>query len=628
MSGFTLAPLTPEGKIMAPEVYQELSDTQKKVIQKKIKSYRDEIDDISQKVLQKSEQMQKEIKTLEEEMIKNAVGSMIEKIKQKYQSYEKVIVYLEEIESDLIKNAEYFLQMQESPIMLADTMQKSLKKSGVFMRYQVNLLVSHHKSEGGTILYEDNPNFTNIFGGIEYVSQMGTLMTNFTLIKPGALHKANGGYLILDARKILMEPFVWEGLKRMARSGEIRIESLSEKFSLMSTVSLEPETIPLNIKIVLVGERLLYYLLSSYDPEFKELFKVTADFEEQIDRTADNTLLYARMIATIADEKKLLPLDKEATGRVIEHSSRLAENNEKLSTHLRSIVDLLEEADFIARSKKTKHITKTQIEAAILQKRERSSRIEEQIFEAIKSETLLIETTGKTIGQINGISVIDPGDLAFGRPVRITARTRLGKGEIIDIEREVKLGGPIHSKGVMILSSFLASRYAGDFRLSLEATLVFEQSYGFIEGDSASAAELYALLSSLSELPIDQSIAVTGSVNQNGQIQAVGGINEKVEGFFDVCRMKKKGNKHAIIIPFSNVKHLMLKKEVLEAVKNGKFLIYAISHIDEGVEILMGKKSGVRDAKGHFPKESVNALVEEKLKLFAKKSRKTTRHPI
>ncbi|OQX73697.1 MAG: ATP-dependent protease [Campylobacteraceae bacterium 4484_4] len=620
MAGYTMAPLTPEGKVMPPEMFQALTEEEKARIQERIKQYRDEIESVSQKLIKESEETQKELKSLEEGMIKNAVGDMIEKIKEKYQDHPRVIAYLEKVEEDMVLNAEYFLQIQQGPMMFTDAMQKSLKRSGVFIRYQVNLLVSHKEEEGAAVIYEDNPTFANIFGRIEYISYMGTLVTNFSLIKPGALHRANGGYLILDARKVLTEPFVWDGLKRMVRSGEIRIEALSEKFSLMSTVSLEPETIPLNVKIVLVGERLLYYLLSNFDPEFKELFKVTADFEERMDRSEEAVRLYGEMIATIAQEEKLLPLDGEATCRVIEQSSRLVSDSEKLSTHLQSIVDLLEEADFIARESGSKMITKDKIEAAIEAKRARSSRIEEEIFEEIKRDTLMIDTAGEVVGQINGISVVEMGDITFGRPVRITARTRLGKGAIVDIEREVKLGGPIHSKGVMILSSYLASRYAREFRLSLTATLVFEQSYGPVEGDSASAAELYTLLSSLSDLPLNQSVAVTGSVNQNGEIQAVGGINEKIEGFFDICRLKKEGKKHGVMIPSANVKHLMLKREVREAVEKGEFTIYAISHIDEGMEVMLGRPAGERDKKGKFPKESVNALVEAKLKRFSKKA--------
>ena len=485
----------------------------------------------------------------------------------------------------------------------------------------MNVLVSHKEGDGAPIIYENNPTYTNLFGEVEHIAQMGTLLTDFNLIKAGALHKANGGYLILDASKVLMQPFVWEGLKRMLRSSEIRIESLAHTLSLISTLSLEPETIELDVKIVLIGERILYYLLYNYDPEFRELFKINADFEDETERNDENSLLYARMIAMVAKENDLLPLDKEAVGRVIEYSSRLVEDSKKLSTHLESLNNLLQEADFIAAQKKMKVITRSAIDEAIKEKIERSDRIKDKMYEMIQRGTILIETVGSAIGQINGVAILDLGNLSFGHPSKITALTRLGKGGVINIEREAKLSGPTHDKGIMILSAYLAATYAKDFPLSITATLVFEQSYGRIDGDSASCAELFTLLSSLSEVPLDQSIAVTGSVNQSGQVQAVGGINEKIECFFDICSLSEDRSKNGIIIPASNIEHLMLKEEVLEAVKNGTFVIYAIKSVDEGMEILTGKASGTKDKQGHFPKDSINYLVEEKLKLFANKSK-------
>ncbi|HSR73483.1 MAG TPA: AAA family ATPase, partial [Sulfurovum sp.] len=471
------------------------------------------------------------------------------------------------------------------------------------------------------IIYENNPTYTNLFGEVEYIAQMGTLVTDFNLIKAGALHKANGGYLILDVSKVLMQPFVWEGLKRMLKSSEIRIESLAHSLSLISTLSLEPETIELDVKIVLIGDRILYYLLYNYDPEFRELFKINADFENETERNEENSLLYARMIAMMAKENHLLPLDKEAVGRVIEYSSRLVEDSKKLSTHLESLNNLLQEADFIAAQQKMKVITRSAINEAIKEKIERSDRIKDKMYEMIKRGTILIKTEGSAIGEINGVAIFDLGDFSFGHPSKITALTRLGKGGVINIEREAKLSGPTHDKGMMILSAYLAATYAKDFPLSITATLVFEQSYGKIDGDSASCAELFALLSSLSEVALNQSIAVTGSVNQNGQVQAVGGINEKIEGFFDICTLVNDQSKNGIIIPSSNVEHLMLKEEVLEAVKRGSFEIYAIENVDEGMEILTGKESGSKDKNGRFPKGSINYLVEEKLKLLANKSK-------
>jgi len=618
-SGYTLSPMSKENKILDKQEYQLLSDKEKEQIQEKIKKFKAQIENTAQDMLIQSREQQKEIRELERAMTKKAVDNSIRELKKRYKKDKKVATYLKSVEEDIIKNSQDFLVSAQSNLSSMGI--RSAKESGIFNRYRVNVLVSHKDEDGAPIIYENNPTYANIFGEIEHIAQMGTLLTDFGLIKPGALHRANGGYLILDASKVLMQPFVWEGLKRMLRSGEIRIESLAQSLSLISTLTLEPQTIALDVKIVLIGSRILYYLLYNYDPEFKELFKINADFEDDTQRNDENSLLYAKMIGMIAKDNGLLPLDKKAVGKVIEYSSRLAEDSQKLSTHLGSLSDLLQEADFIASKKKLKKITKAEIVEAIVEKIERSDRIKDQIYEAIQRCTILIQTDGNAIGQVNGVAVLNLGNFSFGHPSRITALTRLGKGGVVNIEREAKLSGPIHDKGMMILSAYLAATYAKDFPLSMTATLVFEQSYGRVEGDSASCAELFALLSSLSETALDQSIAVTGSVNQNGQVQAVGGINEKIEGFFDVCSLASSAKRNGIIIPVSNIKHLMLKEEVLEAVKSGIFEIYAIERVDEGMEILTGKVSGISDKNGKFPKGSINYLVEEKLKHLANKSK-------
>jgi len=417
------------------------------------------------------------------------------------------------------------------------------------------------------------------------------------MIKPGALHKANGGYLLLDARKLLMKPFAYEELKRVLLAKEIRIQSLSEEYSLISTTSLEPEAIPLSVKVVLIGERILYYLLYHYDPDFKELFKVNADFEDDMPRSDKNLQLYARMIGTISKNDKLLPLTKEAVGKVIEQSSREVSHSLKFSTHLSTLADLLKEADYFATKAKHEAIEKSDIEKALDAKTQRKNRIQIKLYEQIDEGTIMIHLSGAHIGQINALSYVSIGGHSFGLASRITARTRVGKGEIIDIERKVELGGPLHSKGVMILSAYLGSNYAKDIPLSLSASLVFEQSYGMIDGDSASSTELYALLSSLSELAIKQNIAVTGSVNQFGEIQPIGGVNEKIEGFFDICMRKDPKAFYGVIIPRGNIKHLMLKSEILKAVKRKSFAIYAVASIDEGMEILTGLKADIINDK-------------------------------
>ncbi|MEJ2468777.1 MAG: Lon protease family protein, partial [Campylobacterales bacterium] len=486
-----------------------------------------------------------------------------------------------------------------------------------FERYSVNVIVSREAEEAAPMLVENNPTLHNLVGDIEHLSQIGALITNFTLIKPGALHKANGGYLVIDIRKLLMEPFAWEALKRVLRAKEIRIESPAQQYSLISTVTLEPEPIPLEIKIVLVGERLLYYLLYEYDPDFRELFKVAADFEEEMERSDANTMLYTQVIATMAGKDGLKPLSAEAVGRVIEQSSRYAEDNGRLSMHLGSLSDLLKEADYLVNAEQRTRIEKADIEKALERKEYRMSRPRDRLYERIADGTLMINVTGSAAGQVNGLSMIELGGYSFGIPSRITARTRIGKGQIIDIAREVKLGGPIHSKGVMILSAYLGSKYAGKTPLSLSASLVFEQTYGYVEGDSASGAELFALLSSLADLPILQTLAVTGSVNQFGELQAVGGINEKIEGFFDVCSRLDPDGEHGVIIPAANVRHLMLTSEVREAVEKGTFSVYAVHTVDEGMEILTGVPAGERDGKGNYPDDSINGRIVKQLAAYA-----------
>jgi lon-related putative ATP-dependent protease len=448
---------------------------------------------------------------------------------------------------------------------------------------------------------------------------MGTLVTDFNLIKAGALYRANGGYLILDARKVLLQPFAWEELKRALRSREIRIEVLGQTLSLVSTVSLEPEPIPLDVKVILLGERLLYYALYEADPDFGELFKVAVDFEDQMARTADNHLLYARMIGTIARQEGIRPLDRAAVARVIEQSARLAGDADKLSTHVHSVADLLREADYWAGEAQHPVIDAPDVQHAIDAQIRRLDRVRERIQEEIQRGTILIDTQGTAVGQVNGLSVLSMGQFAFGRPSRITARVRLGRGEVVDIEREVALGGPIHSKGVLILSAYLGARYASDRPLSLSASLVFEQSYSGVEGDSASSAELYALLSALADFPVKQGLAVTGSVNQRGQVQAIGGVNEKIEGFFDICRAQGLTGEQGVLIPASNVKHLMLRHDVVAAVAAGQFQVYAVETIDQGIELLTGVPAGERDDTGEFPAGSVNQRVEARLIALAEK---------
>jgi lon-related putative ATP-dependent protease len=475
-----------------------------------------------------------------------------------------------------------------------------------FRRYQVNVIVDNGGRQGAPVIYENNPIYPNLVGRVEYLARFGALVTDFNLIQAGALHRANGGYLVLDAERLLVGGFGWAALKRTLQSGELRIETLEQAMSLATTVSLQPEPIPIELKVVLVGSPLLYYMLAQHDEDFAELFKIAADFDDRVKRTGEATLLYARVIATIVRREHLRAFDRDAVASVIERAARLADDADRLSINMRAVIDLLQEADQLAADTGKEVVGAAEVQAAIDGRMRRSDRIYRRMQEEIGRRTIRIETGGEITGQINGLSVISLGTLAFGNPTRITAQVRMGRGEVVDIEREVQLGGPLHSKGVLILSGFLGGRFGGERPLSLHASLVFEQSYGGVDGDSASAAELFALLSALSEVPIRQCFAVTGSVDQHGVIQAIGGVNEKIEGFFDICKAAGLTGKQGCIIPASNVKHLMLRADVVAACEAGQFRVIPMETIDQGFELLTG-----------VPTEATNRKIAARLDAFA-----------
>jgi len=613
-AGFVFAPMR-NGEVLSPQELKELPEEERKRLEAGVEMLQEELQKVLRQIPRWQREMRRKVRELNREITNFAVGGLIEEVRQKYADFPKVVDYLNAVQQDVLENVKDFLGPEESqpaasakePSLPFLTGRPSLR------RYQVNVLVDHSGSEGAPVIYEDNPTYQNLIGRVEHMAQMGALLTDFTLIKPGALHRANGGYLMLDARKVLQQPFAWEGLKRALQSGQVRIESLGQMLSLVSTVSLEPEPIPLDVKVALLGDPLLYYLLSALDPDFGELFKVAADFDDQMNRSSDSQLLYAKLIGSLARKEGLRPFDRTAVARVIEHSARMAGDAEKLSIRMRSVADLLREANYWAGQAGHEVVTAADVQRAIDAQIYRSDRLRERIQEEILRGTILIDTEGEKIGQVNGLSVIQLGDFTFGRPSRITARVRLGRGEVVDIEREVELGGPIHSKGVLILSGFLGARYATYHPLSLSASLVFEQSYSGVEGDSASSAELYALLSAIARVPIKQSLAVTGSVNQLGQIQAIGAVNEKIEGFFDVCKARGLTGDQGVLIPASNVKHLMLRQDVVEAVAEGKFHIYPIETVDQGIEILTGMPAGEPDEEGNYPEGTVNGLVQAEL---------------
>jgi lon-related putative ATP-dependent protease len=618
--GLTFAPAR-KGEVLSPEEFEQLPEAERKKFQELITTLEEKLPTALRQMQKYDQQGRDRLRELNHSVAAFAVAHLIEEVRKRYADVEAIMGYLKDVEADVIQNVDEFLVPPEHPLaaLMGVAFPGESKGSAYFRRYGVNVLIDRGDKKGAPVIYEDHPTYQNLIGSVEYMARLGALTTDFNLIRPGALHKANGGYLILDAHKLLLQPYAWEALKRCLQSSQIRIESLGQMLSLVSTVSLEPEPIPLNVKVILLGERLLYYLLGSFDPELSELFKVAADFEEYIDRDSEKDLLYARLIAGIARQEGLLPFDACGVGRVIEQSSRWAGDSQKMLVRRRVLSDLLHEADYHARQRGAAGVTSEHVQQTIDAQIRRSDRVRERYQEQILQGSVLIDTEGETVGRVNGLSVLDLGNFAFGHPSRITARVRMGKGEVIDIEREVELSGPIHSKGVLILSGFLAGRYAVDQPLSLSATLVFEQSYAAVEGDSASSAELYALLSALAEIPVRQSLAVTGSVNQQGQIQAIGGANEKIEGFFDLCNARGLSGAQGVIIPAANVRHLMLRQDVVEAVRAQKFKIYAVETIDQGIEILTGVSAGGRDASGKFPEGSLNQKVEARLVEFALK---------
>ncbi len=490
-----------------------------------------------------------------------------------------------------------------------------------FRRYQVNVLVDNSDLDGAPVVYEDHPTLENLVGRVEHVAQFGALMTDFNLIRDGALHRANGGYLILDARKVLMNQLSWEQLKRSLFADEVRIESTRQILGMARTVSLQPESIPLDVKIVLVGGRQLYYMLSQLDPEFSELFKVSADFEEDMDRGDHAEEGYPRTLKGYIEENDLKPFDRGGVARVIERSVRVAGDQEKLTLQIEQIQDLLREADYWADEEDREVVTDADVQQAIDAQIRRKSRIRDRMQEHIERDTILIDTDGREEGQINGLSVLQLDDFAFGKPNRITARTRMGSGEVVDIEREVELGGPIHSKGVMILGAHLGARYAEDFPLSLSASLVFEQSYGGVDGDSASLAETCALISALADAPLRQDLSVTGSINQHGRVQVIGGVNYKIEGFYETCKRRGLTGQQGVVIPRTNLDNLMLRREIVEAVAEDNFHIYAVDTVDEALEVLTGEEAGERQDDGEFPEGTLNYRVRHRLQDLAEKSR-------
>ncbi|MBP3546235.1 MAG: AAA family ATPase [Alphaproteobacteria bacterium] len=632
--GLVVAPMK-NGEVLSPEAFDELPEEEKKELLNDLNLMQEEIEKAAKDLPEWEEKQRKEHNVLREKFIKMAVKNPIDSLRQKYKGHKEVNDFLKNIQNHIIDNIDEFLPTDNNTVANANGEEDALtslltkmnkQEEDKFAKFKVNVIIKNEPDSGAPIIHLDHPTQGNLVGRVERIQQYGALLTDFTLIKSGALHRANGGFLLIDARKLLLQPYAWDSLKRSLASKSVKIETPGDETS-FTTISLDPEPIPLDIKIILLGDEDLYDLLSERDPDFSDYFKVEADFGTIMDRTEENEVEYAKLIGSLSNKKKLRSLNRQAVARIIEYSSRLADDSKKLTAHIASIGDLLREADYWARESNSKQIGKKHIDEAISAQIYRSDRVKQAMLEQIDDGTILMDTTGSKVGQINGLVVYNFSRFSFGKPARITVQARIGTGEFINIERETNMSGPIHTKGVLILQSLISNRFAKYSPLSLSASIVFEQSYGGVDGDSASSTEYYCLLSAIANLPIKQNIAVTGSINQFGDIQPIGGVNEKIEGFFDVCQHRGLTGDQGVIIPRTNVSNLMLREDVVAAVRDGKFHIYAIDNVDDGIEILTGIKAGKVNKNGEFPKGTVNYMVKQSLdnyyKLHAKYAKET-----
>jgi lon-related putative ATP-dependent protease len=611
VSGLIIIPVKKTGEPLTEEEYELLDERTRKKIDETGKTLQEKLNDVA-RMARESEKMLKEaIRNLEKEAALSAVGHLIDELKNKYSEYEKITAYLEDVKDNILENLDDFrIQEEQAPPL---PFMKLPKSEPTFTRYTVNVLVNNKDCKGAPCIFESNPTYYNLFGRIEHKIQYGIAITDFSMIKGGSVHKANGGYIVINALDLLRNIFAYDALKRAIRNKEVKIEDVWEQYRLISTTTLKPEAIPLDVKVILVGNPYLYYLLYNLDEEYRELFKVKSDFDSRMDRTDENIHKYASFVTTLCREEKLLPFDRTGVAKVVELGSRLAEYQNKLSSRFSDIADVIREASYWATKANSNIVSDVHVQKAVDERIFRTNRIEERLREMILEGTIIVDTTGERVGQVNGLAVLDLGDYSFGKPSRITARTYTGKAGVVNIERETKMSGKIHEKAILIITHYLGSRYAINKPISLSASIAFEQLYDMVEGDSASCAELYALLSSIGGVPLKQSIAVTGSMDQNGEVQPVGGINEKIEGFFDLCRLAGLDGSQGVIMPARNVKNLMLKKDVVEAVKEGKFFICPIQRVEEGLEIITGMQVGELSEDGTYPEGTINYLVVKRL---------------
>ena len=620
VSGLVMVPQK-EGRNYTQEEYEALSAEEKEALDATGQEMTEKLNDVLRQVRDNEKGTKEALARLDRDLGLAAVGQHLHPLKEKFGAYPKVLTYLESVQEDVILNLDEFKPQPQPQSPIPGL--KLPRQEPNFDRYQINVFVDNTENRGAPVIFEPNPTYNNLFGRIEHEMQVGGVATtNFTMINPGALHRANGGYLIVDAREVLINPFVWDALKRCIRNAEIKIEDVLEQYRFMTIVSLKPEPIPLRTKIVMIGTPYIYYLLFYLEPDYRKFFKVKADFDSRIDRTPEAVRDYSLFVATLCRNEGRPHFDRSGVAALLEQSSRLVEDQNKLSSRFMEIADLIREASFWASRGNSPFVTREFVQQAVEEKTYRSNRIEERLREMISDGIIMVDTDGSEVGQINGLSVMTLGDYSFGRPSRVTSRVYLGRAGMVNIEREAKLSGPIHDKGVLILTGYLGGTYARERPLSFSATICFEQSYDGVEGDSASSTELYALLSALSGLPLRQGIAVTGSVNQLGRVQPIGGVNQKIEGFFEVCRLKGLTGGQGVMIPKSNERHLMLRDEVIEAVQAGTFHIWCVDTIDQGIELLTGVTAGERQDDGSYPEGTVNFLVDKRLREMHEQMRK------
>ncbi|MGO9954006.1 MAG: Lon protease family protein [Dissulfurispiraceae bacterium] len=615
--GLFIVPVKKTGEPLTEEEFAALDENMKARAEEIGKMLQERLNDIGRSVREAEKLLREMLAKLERQIALGAVGHFIDELREKYLDHMKIQVYLEAVKEDILSHLDDFKTTEDQSPPPVPFM-KMPKQETSFARYVVNVIVNNGEKKGAPVVFESNPTYLNLFGKLEYKVQYGMALTDFTMIRAGSLHRANGGYIVVNALDLLKNIFSYDSLKRAIKNREIRVEDVWEQYRLMSTTGIKPEAIPLNVKVILSGIPTLYYMLYNLDDEYRDLFKVKADFDSRMERTPEAMAQYAAFIASYQKEEKLLPFDRDGVAKIVEYGSRLASHKNKLSTRFSEISDLLREANYWAKKADSQIVHGGHVVKALEEKVYRVSRIEDILQEMMIEDTLIVNTSGEKIGQVNGLAVLDLGDYSFGKPSRITAKTYVGKAGVVNIERETKMSGRIHEKAIMIITSYLGSKYAVNKPISLSASITFEQLYEMIEGDSATCAELYALLSSIAGVPLKQNFALTGSMDQNGDVQPIGGVNEKIEGFYHLCKIRGLDGSHGVIIPQRNVKHLMLKQEVVDAVKEGKFSIYAISMVEEGLELLTGMPAGEIREDGTYSEGTVNNLVMKRFDEISK----------